>query len=188
MFPLYAWWLPQILQSAWADVRPPLKPAYVAGTSAARLALPLYLFACPHNLLRSPPCYPVAAALVLFVGAQVGASSVNSHLRHLSLLPPSSLLLIPPALFCFALSICAHVTFRSGSVLCERLRSRLSSHPVTAYACGIACACAAGLGFSIKMLIAAPPHEKNLCTCCTLERLCASICLQNPARLRDLEA
>jgi len=70
VFPLCAWWLPQIVMSSWNDVRPPLKPSYVAGTSLARLALPLYLLACPHNLLRSPPCYPIATALTLFVGAQ----------------------------------------------------------------------------------------------------------------------
>ena len=71
MFLLYAWWLPQIALSAWSNTRPPLKPSYVAATSLTRLALPLYLFGCPHNLLRSPPSAPVAVALTLFVAAQV---------------------------------------------------------------------------------------------------------------------
>ncbi len=71
VFLLYAWWLPQIALSAWSNTRPPLKPAYVAATSLTRLALPLYLFGCPHNLLRSPTSAPVAAALTLFVAAQV---------------------------------------------------------------------------------------------------------------------
>lgn len=87
VFPLCAWWLPQIVMSSWNDVRPPLKPSYVAGTSLARLALPLYLLACPHNLLRSPPCYPIATALTLFVGAQVlpNLSFSRPPLRPLSM-------------------------------------------------------------------------------------------------------
>lgn len=43
LFGLYGWWLPQIVLSALGDSRQPLRPAYIIGTSAARLALPLYL-------------------------------------------------------------------------------------------------------------------------------------------------
>lgn len=72
LFGLYSWWLPQIVLSAVSDTRQPLKPVYVAGTSAARLALPLYLYGCPANLLRIPPAPGMLAALVAFVAAQAG--------------------------------------------------------------------------------------------------------------------
>jgi len=42
----------------------------VWGGSAARLALPLYLLACPRNILQLPPRPGLAAALVLWVLAQ----------------------------------------------------------------------------------------------------------------------
>lgn len=72
LFPLCGWWLPQIAMSTWHDSRQPLKPQYVIGTSITRLALPLYLLACPHNLLRVAPSYGTAASLVVFVAAQAG--------------------------------------------------------------------------------------------------------------------
>jgi transmembrane E3 ubiquitin-protein ligase len=47
-----------------------LRPSYVLGISATRLALPLYLLACPRNLLRVPPAPGVAFGLTAFVGLQ----------------------------------------------------------------------------------------------------------------------
>lgn len=71
LFGLYTWWIPQIVLSAVMDGRQPLKPVYIVGTSAARLALPLYLYGCPANLLRIPPAPRMLAALVASVAAQV---------------------------------------------------------------------------------------------------------------------
>ena len=42
------------------------------GTSVARLALPLYVYACPSNLLRVEPSPALCAALVAWVGLQCG--------------------------------------------------------------------------------------------------------------------
>ncbi len=67
---LHSFWLPQIVSCARHDARQPLTPAYVLGMSASRLALPLYLHGCPHNLLRVPPSPRFCAALVLYVAAQ----------------------------------------------------------------------------------------------------------------------
>jgi transmembrane E3 ubiquitin-protein ligase len=71
LFGLYTWWIPQIVLSAVMDGRQPLKPVYIIGTSAARLALPLYLYGCPANLLRIPPAPRMLAALIASVAAQV---------------------------------------------------------------------------------------------------------------------
>lgn len=69
---MYSFWIPQIMLCVAADARQVLRPAYVVGTSALRLLLPLYLYACPSNLLRLPPQYGTAAALTAFLSAQVG--------------------------------------------------------------------------------------------------------------------
>ena len=70
---LYSFWVPQIAACARHDARQPLRPAYVLGMSASRLALPLYLHGCPHNLLRVQPSRAFCVALVLYVGAQARA-------------------------------------------------------------------------------------------------------------------
>ena len=64
------WW--QIAHSARADAARPLLPRYVVGTSLARLALPLYVYGCPQNFLRTKPDLGLCAALVGWVGLQAG--------------------------------------------------------------------------------------------------------------------
>ncbi len=71
VFALYSFWIPQIVLCVVTDARQGLKPAYVAGMSVLRLALPLYVWACPRNLLKVPPSYGTAAGLVAFVSLQV---------------------------------------------------------------------------------------------------------------------
>ncbi|KAL4452456.1 hypothetical protein ABPG75_008118 [Micractinium tetrahymenae] len=72
MFAFFSFWWPQIVLCARSDSRQPLKPEFVLGTSAARLALPLYVYACPSNLLRVAPNPPLCAALVAWVALQAG--------------------------------------------------------------------------------------------------------------------
>ena len=82
LFGLYTWWIPQIVLSAVMDGRQPLKPVYIIGTSAARLALPLYLYGCPANLLRIPPAPRMLAALIASVAAQVWVLSEVVRIRN----------------------------------------------------------------------------------------------------------
>lgn len=76
IFPLYAFWVPQIVFCVRHDVRQPLRPAYVVGITLTRLALPLYLFGCPRNLLGWQPrpgvCLGLCACMALQVGAAPG--------------------------------------------------------------------------------------------------------------------
>ena len=72
---LHSFWIPQILYCARTDSRQPLGGAFVGGMTLSRLALPLYLFGCPHNLLRLPPNFSLCVLLILYMGAQVGAAS-----------------------------------------------------------------------------------------------------------------
>ena len=79
VFLLYSMWVPQIAYSAYSGTKRALLPAYIAGTSATRLFIPLYFYGCPENLLHSVmldetlktapgPC----VVLVLWLGLQVG--------------------------------------------------------------------------------------------------------------------
>ena len=70
MFAFFGFWWPQILLCVRTDCRQPLKPEFVLGTSLTRLALPLYVYACPSNLLRVEPNLPLCVGLVAFVGLQ----------------------------------------------------------------------------------------------------------------------
>ena len=72
VFGFYSWWWPQIVLCVRGDCRQPLKPEFVLGMSAARLALPLYLWGCPSNLLRVQPNPGLCIALVAYVGLQCG--------------------------------------------------------------------------------------------------------------------
>ena len=86
---LYSFWLPQIAACVRHDARQPLMPAYVLGMSASRLALPLYLHGCPHNLLRVPPSRGFCLVLVLYVGAQVRERTKNPKPQVPNLKEPS---------------------------------------------------------------------------------------------------
>lgn len=80
VFALYSFWLPQVVHNILHDVRQPLHPHYVICTSATRLALPLYIYGCPHNLLRTATSPHMCAALVLFVAAQVSMLMLQHYL------------------------------------------------------------------------------------------------------------
>jgi len=79
VFILYSFWIPQIVHCVRADVRQPLRPLYVLGISATRLALPLYLFGCPKNMLRIEESPYLCAALVAWVMLQAGVLMLQAH-------------------------------------------------------------------------------------------------------------
>ena len=74
MFVAFSFWVPQIIYCAVTDARQPLGALYMWGMSVTRLALPLYLLTCPHNLLRIEPRPVAGTLLVLWVAAQVGGA------------------------------------------------------------------------------------------------------------------
>jgi transmembrane E3 ubiquitin-protein ligase len=49
---LYGFWVPQIVSNVVRSSRKSLHKSYLIGMSAARLVLPLYLYACPSNFVR----------------------------------------------------------------------------------------------------------------------------------------
>ena len=71
VFPIYSFWIPQILYCAYHEARQPLRPLYVVGMTLTRLALPLYIFGCPHNVLRLQSDPGICIGLCLGMGLQV---------------------------------------------------------------------------------------------------------------------
>ena len=71
VFPMYSFWVPQILYCAYHEARQPLRPLYVVGMTLTRLALPLYIFGCPHNVLRLQTDLGICAMLCLSMAVQV---------------------------------------------------------------------------------------------------------------------
>ena len=77
MFGVFSFWVPQIVFCAYEDARQPLKAYYVIGMSLSRLALPLYLYGCPQNLLRNPTSATICILLSLYVLCQVGTLCIH---------------------------------------------------------------------------------------------------------------
>lgn len=49
---MHSFWIPQIVTNVIRDSRKPLHPHYILGMTVTRLAIPLYVFGCPHNFMR----------------------------------------------------------------------------------------------------------------------------------------
>jgi hypothetical protein len=74
LFVFYSFWWPQIVRNATHDLRRPLQPQYILGMTATRLAIPLYIYGCPHNFLRQAPDHTFCIYLVAYVTFQVRGS------------------------------------------------------------------------------------------------------------------
>ncbi|KAJ1564520.1 hypothetical protein HK405_014649, partial [Cladochytrium tenue] len=71
-FIMYSFWIPQIVSNVRRNSRRAFSPQYVLGTTAARLVLPLYFYACPDNIVAYRETQPLgAAALVAWCAVQV---------------------------------------------------------------------------------------------------------------------
>ena len=66
-----SFWVWQIVHTALEDAARPFTHRYVLGVTLARLPIPLYLLACPENWLNLSPVPRAAAALIIWVAAQV---------------------------------------------------------------------------------------------------------------------
>ena len=83
VFAAYSFWIPQIVHNAQHGTRTGLTPQYVSIMSVTRLFVPLYLWACPANFLRSIMPYTLsyqrAMWLVVWVGVQVAVMELQSR-------------------------------------------------------------------------------------------------------------
>ncbi|KAL4280277.1 hypothetical protein GQ457_03G006620 [Hibiscus cannabinus] len=77
---LYSFWIPQIITNVIRDSRKPLHPQYILGMSITRLAIPLYIFGCPHNFMRIEPDKSWCICLGVFVGLQASILLLQHYL------------------------------------------------------------------------------------------------------------
>ncbi|XP_059284582.1 transmembrane E3 ubiquitin-protein ligase FLY2 isoform X1 [Lycium ferocissimum] len=67
---LHSFWIPQIVTNIIRDSRKPLHPHYILGMTVTRLAIPLYVFGCPHNFMRIEPDKNWCICLGIFMAVQ----------------------------------------------------------------------------------------------------------------------
>ncbi|XP_075488713.1 transmembrane E3 ubiquitin-protein ligase FLY2-like [Primulina tabacum] len=67
---LHSFWIPQIITNIYRDSRKPLHPHYILGITITRIAIPLYVFGCPHNFMRIEPDREWCIFLAIYMGLQ----------------------------------------------------------------------------------------------------------------------
>ncbi|XWS39448.1 hypothetical protein CRYUN_Cryun18bG0054900 [Craigia yunnanensis] len=77
---LYSFWIPQIITNVIRDSRKPLHPHYILGMTTTRLAIPLYIFGCPHNFMRIEPDKSWCIWLGVFIGLQASILLLQHYL------------------------------------------------------------------------------------------------------------
>ncbi|OMO62768.1 Zinc finger, RING-type [Corchorus capsularis] len=77
---LYSFWIPQIITNVIRDSRKPLHPHYILGMTITRLAIPLYIFGCPHNFMRIEPDKSWCICLGVFIGLQASILLLQHYL------------------------------------------------------------------------------------------------------------
>ncbi|XP_022764102.1 transmembrane E3 ubiquitin-protein ligase 1-like isoform X1 [Durio zibethinus] len=76
----YSFWIPQIITNVIRDSRKPLHPHYIMGMTITRLAIPLYIFGCPHNFMRIEPDKSWCICLGVFIGLQASILLLQHYL------------------------------------------------------------------------------------------------------------
>lgn len=77
---MYSFWIPQIITNVVRDSRKFLHPHYILGISVTRLAIPLYIFGCPHNFMRIEPDRNWCICLIVFIGLQASILLLQHYL------------------------------------------------------------------------------------------------------------
>lgn len=77
---MYSFWIPQIITNVVRDSRKFLHPHYILGISVTRLAIPLYIFGCPHNFMRIEPDKNWCICLCVFIGLQASILLLQHYL------------------------------------------------------------------------------------------------------------
>ncbi|XP_034928378.1 transmembrane E3 ubiquitin-protein ligase FLY2 [Populus alba] len=80
LFLMYSFWIPQIFTNVIRDSRKPLHPHYILGMTVTRLAIPLYIFGCPNNFMRTEPDKAWCLYLGVFIGLQASILLLQHYL------------------------------------------------------------------------------------------------------------
>ncbi|CAH9126844.1 unnamed protein product [Cuscuta epithymum] len=84
---LHSFWIPQILTNIIRDSRKPLHPHYILGMTITRLAIPLYVFGCPHNFMRIETDKKWCVFLGMFMGIQASILLLQHYLGSRCFIP-----------------------------------------------------------------------------------------------------
>ncbi|RAL45312.1 hypothetical protein DM860_014722 [Cuscuta australis] len=84
---LHSFWIPQILTNVIRDSRKPLHPHYILGMTITRLAIPLYIFGCPHNFMRIGTNKKWCVFLGTFMGIQASILLLQHYLGSRCFIP-----------------------------------------------------------------------------------------------------
>ncbi|KAJ3279794.1 hypothetical protein HK104_001154 [Borealophlyctis nickersoniae] len=95
---MHSFWVPQIYRNVKRNSRKAFQMKYVVGISVSRLAIPLYIYGCPHNVVNYDETSPTGLMLLAgYVAAQVGLLVVQDvfgprlfvpeHVGHLGSVP-----------------------------------------------------------------------------------------------------
>lgn len=77
---MYSFWIPQIVTNVVRDSRKPLHIYYILGITVTRLAIPMYVFGCPHNFMRIQPDKTWCICLGVFTSLQVAILLLQHYL------------------------------------------------------------------------------------------------------------
>jgi hypothetical protein len=86
VFIAYSYLVPQVVTNVIQETREPFHKAYLFGISVTRLAIPLYIYGCPNNLIHTisgekyATNYTMCGLLVLWTCVQVGVLILQQHL------------------------------------------------------------------------------------------------------------
>lgn len=84
---LHLFWVPQIISNIIGDSRKALHPHYIVGISLTRLAIPFYVFGCPHNFMRIQPDNKWCITLGLLVALQAAVLLLQHYLGSRCFIP-----------------------------------------------------------------------------------------------------
>ncbi|PWA91524.1 hypothetical protein CTI12_AA050190 [Artemisia annua] len=111
---LHSFWIPQIITNIVRDSRKPLHPQYIIGMSLTRLAIPLYVFGCPHNFMRIEPDNKWCISLCALVGFQAAILILQHYLGSRCFIPHQIL----PEKYCYFRKVDPDSNNASDCVIC----------------------------------------------------------------------
>lgn len=111
---LHSFWIPQIVTNIVSDSRKPLHPHYIIGMSLTRLAIPLYVFGCPHNFMRIEPDKNWCITLGLLVSFQAAVLILQHYLGSRCFIPRQIL----PEKYCYFRKVDQDSTHATDCVIC----------------------------------------------------------------------
>ncbi|XP_057461591.1 transmembrane E3 ubiquitin-protein ligase FLY2-like [Actinidia eriantha] len=111
---VHSFWIPQIITNVVRDSRKPLHPHYILGMTVTRLAIPLYLFGCPHNFMRIEPDKSWCICLGAFMGFQASILLLQHYLGSRWFIPRQIL----PEKYCYYRRFEQDTNYATDCVIC----------------------------------------------------------------------